>query len=137
MKILFWQPLVLVIINSWLEISPYQEALLARGIHHRHWGQIPDGRMGQAMGYAGAVGTMLMDEVAGICGRVEERFTGIRTNIGKLEMELLKAHDWSARAQDQIDRLETHVHQLEASRRAMRLEMDEMVNNMNSLLELN
>ena len=61
------------------------------------------------MGYTGAVGTMLMDEMAGICGRAEERFTGIRTDIGKLETELLKAQDWSARVQDQIDGLETHV----------------------------
>ena len=55
----------------------------------------------------------------------------------KLEMELLKACDWSARAQDQIDRLETHIHQLEASRRAMREDMDKMTRNMNGLLELN
>ena len=52
-------------------------------------------------------------------------------------MELLKACDWSARAQDQINRLETHIHQLDASRRAMREDMDEMMRNMNSLLELN
>ena len=122
---------------SWLEISPYQEALLARGVRRRHWGQAPDGRMEQAMGYAGAVGTMLMDEMAGICGRVEERFTGIQTDIGKLEMELLKAQDWSAKVQDQIDGLETHVHWLEASKRAMREDMDEMTRNMNGLLELN
>ena len=89
------------------------------------------------MGYTGAMGTMLMDEMAGICGRAEERFTGIRTDIGKLETELLKARDWSARAQDQIDGLETHVRQLEASRRAMREDMDEMMRNMNRLLELN
>ena len=43
------------------------------------------------MGYTGAVGTMLMDEMAGICERAEGRFTGIRTDIGKLETELLKA----------------------------------------------
>ena len=78
-----------------------------------------------------------VDEMAGICGRAEERFTGIWTDIGKLEMELLKARDWSARAQDQIDRLETHVCRLEASRRAMREDMDEMTQNMNGLLELN
>ena len=89
------------------------------------------------MGYTGAVGTMLMDEMAGICGRAEERFTGIQTDIGKLETELLKAWDWSARAQDQIDGLETHVHWLEASKRAMREDMDEMTRNMNGLLELN
>ena len=67
------------------------------------------------MGYSGAVGTMLMDEMVGICGRAEERFTGIRTDIGKLETELLKAWDWSARVQDQIDGLETHVRRLEVS----------------------
>ena len=89
------------------------------------------------MGYTGAVGTMLMDEMAGICGRAEERFTGIRTDIGKLETKLLKARDWPTRAQDQINGLETHVRQLEASRRAMREDMDEMMRNMNRLLELN
>ena len=89
------------------------------------------------MGYSGAVGTMLMDEMAGICGRAEERFTGIRTDIGKLETELLKARDWSQKAQDHIDGLETHVRRLEASRRAMREDMDEMTRNMNGLLELN
>ena len=35
---------------SQLEISPYQ-GLLVRGVHHWHWGQIPDGQMEQAMGY--------------------------------------------------------------------------------------
>ena len=89
------------------------------------------------MGYSSAMGTMLMDEMAGICGRAEERFTGIWTDVGKLETELLKAQDWSAKAQDQINGLETHVCQLEASRRAMREDMDEMMRNMNSLLELN
>ena len=122
---------------SRLEISPCQEALLVRGIRCWHWGQAPDGRMEQAMGYTGAIGTMLMDEMAGICGRAEERFTGIRMDIGKLETELLKAQDWSARAQDQINGLETHVRQLEASRRVMRDDMDEMTRNMNGLLELN
>ena len=110
---------------------------MARGVRRWHRGQAPDRGMEQAVGYTGAVGTMLMDEMAGICGRAEERFTSIRTDIGKLETELLKARDWSARAQDQIDGLETHVRQLEASRRAMREDMDEMTRNMNGLLELN
>ena len=122
---------------SWLEISPYQEALLGRGVRRRHRGQAPDRGMEQAMGYSGAIGTMLMDEMAGICERAEGRFTGIRTDIGKLETELLKARDWSQRAQDQIDGLETHVRRLEASQRAMREDMDEMTRNMNGLLELN
>ena len=63
---------------SQLEVSPYQEALLARGACHQHQGQIPDGQMEQVMGYTGAIGTMLMDEMAGVCGRAEERFTGIQ-----------------------------------------------------------
>ena len=109
---------------------------MARGVCHRHQGQIPDGQMEQAMGYTGAIGTMLMDEMAGVCGRVEERFTGIQTDIGKLETELLKAHDWSTRVQDQINGLEMLVCQLEGSQRMMRLEM-EMIRNMNGLLELN
>ena len=50
---------------SQLEISPYQEALLARGVRRWHWGQAPDGRMEQAMGYSGAIGTMVMDEMVG------------------------------------------------------------------------
>ena len=95
---------------SQLEISPYQEALLTRGVCCWHRGQAPDGQMEQVMGYTGAIGTMLMDEMMGICRRAEERFTSIRTDISKLEMELLKAHDWSTRAQDQINRLEMHVH---------------------------
>ena len=60
---------------SRLEISPYQEALLGRGVCCWHRGQAPDGRMEQAMGYTGAIGMMLMDEMAGICGQAEERFT--------------------------------------------------------------
>ena len=122
---------------SQLEISPYQEALLGRVIHHWHRGQVLDGQMEQAMGYTSAIGTILMDKMAGVCGRVEERFTSIWTDISKLETELLKACDWSARAQDQIDGLEMHVHWLEASKRAMREDMDEMMTNMNGLLELN
>ena len=110
---------------------------MGRGVHHQHRGQALDGQIEQAMGYTGAIGTMLMDEMVGICGRAEERFTRIWTDIGKLEMELLGAHDWSTRAQDQIDRLETHICWLEASRRAMREDMDKMMRNMNGLLELN
>ena len=110
---------------------------MGRGVRHWHQGQIPGGQIEQAMGYSSAIGTMLMDEIARICERAEGRFTGIRTDISKLETELLKACDWSARVQDQIDGLETHVCCLEASRWVMREDMDEMTRNMNGLLELN
>ena len=122
---------------SQLEISPYQEGLLVRGIHCWHRGQVPDGQIEQAMGYTSAVGTMLMDEIAGVCEQAKGRFTSIRTDIDKVETELEKACDWSSRAQNKIDSLETLVHWLEGSQRMMMLEMDEMIGNMNSLLELN
>ena len=53
-----------------LDVSPYQRALLSRGVDHRHHRQHPDRQMEQGMGYAGAVGMMLMDEMAGVCERV-------------------------------------------------------------------
>ena len=129
---------------SQLEISPYQEGLLARGVHCWHQGQVPDRQMEQAMGYAGAMGTMLMDKVARVCKQAKGRFTGIQTDISKVETELGKARDWSSQAQDEIDwswdeiaGLEVLVQRLEGSQRMMQLEMDEMIGNMNSLLELN
>ena len=122
---------------SRLEISPYQEGLLVRGVCCWHQGQVPNRWMEQAMGYAGAVGMMLMDKVAGVCEQAEGHFTGIWTDIGKVETELEKAREWSARVQDEIDGLEVLVWCLEGSRQMMRLEMDEMIGNMNSLLELN
>ena len=55
-----------------------------------------------------------------------------------------KAREWSGRAQDEINKawdeilsLEVLVQCLEGSQRMMRLEMDEMIGNMNGLLELN
>ena len=78
---------------SRLEISLYQEGLLAQGVHHQHWGQVPDRQMEQLMGYTGAVGTMLMDKIARVCERAEGRFTGIRTDLSKVETELGKACD--------------------------------------------
>ena len=88
---------------SQLEISLYQEGLLARGVHCQHQGQVPNGWMEQAMGYAGAMGTILMDEVARVCEQAKGRFTSIWTDISKVEMELGKAQDWSSQAQDEID----------------------------------
>ena len=120
-----------------LDTSPYQRELLARGLDRRARGERPDRRMEQGMGYSAAIGTVLMDELAGVCKRNEERFTGVRTNLGKVEEELGKARDWSTRVQEQVDALETNVRRLEASRRAMREEMRDLTNGMYLLVELN
>ena len=45
------------------------------------------------MGYTGAMGTMLMDEIAGVCEMAEGKFIIIRTDLGKVETEVGKAHD--------------------------------------------
>ena len=99
---------------SRLDTSPYQRELLARGLDCRARGERPDRRMEQGMGYSATIGTVLMDELAGVCERNEERFTRVRTDLGKVE-ELGKAHDWSTRVQEQVDALEMNVWRLEAS----------------------
>ena len=37
------------------------------------------------MGYSAAMGTIVMDELASLCERVEARFTGVHTNLGIVE----------------------------------------------------
>ena len=120
-----------------LDTSPYQRELLAHGLDRRARGERPDRRMEQGMGYSAAIGMVLMDELAGVCERNEERFTGVRTNLGKVEEELGKARNWLTCVQEQVDMLETNVRRLEASRRAMREEMRDLTNGMYLLVELN
>ena len=122
---------------AWLDTSPYQRELLACGLDRRARGERPDRRMEQGMGYSTAIGMVLMDELAGVCKRNEERFTGVCTDLGKVEEELGKAHDWSTRVQEQVDVLETNVRRLEASRRVMREEMRDLTQGMYLLVELN
>ena len=61
------------------------------------------------MGYTATVGTVLMDKLAGVCERNKERFTEVRTDLGKVEGEIIRACNWSSRVQDQVDRLDVHV----------------------------
>ena len=79
-----------------LDTSPYQRELLARGLNCWVRGEYPDRRMEQGMGYTRAIGTMLMDKLAGVCERNKERFTRVRTDLGKVEEEIGKACDWSS-----------------------------------------
>ena len=120
-----------------LDTSPYQRELLARGLDHRTRGEYPNRRMEQGMGYPAAIGMVLMDKLAGVCKRNKERFTGIQTNLGKVETEIGRAHDWSTQVQEEVDALGTNVRRLEASRRAMREEIRDLTNGMYLLVELN
>ena len=83
------------------------------------------------------MGTVLMDKMAGICKRSEERFTRVQTDLGKVDVELSSACNWLGDVQDVIDNLERKVGQLLVSGTAMREEMDWMRADMDSLLVLN
>ena len=79
-----------------LDTSPYQRELLERGLNCWVRGEYPDRRMEQGMGYTSSIGMMLMDKLVGVCERNKERFTRVRTNLGKVEEEIGKARDWSS-----------------------------------------
>ena len=83
-----------------LDTSPYQREPLMHGLNHRVRGEYPNRWMEQGMGYSATIGMALMDELAGVCKRNEERFTGVQMDLGKVEEEIGKAHDWSSRVQD-------------------------------------
>ena len=89
--------------------------------------------MEQSLGYAAAVGTVVMDELASTCERAEVRFTRVRTNLGILEndtailkdrvrllTERLEGYDHEFRRmrsnhiaiQDRVERLEVTVHEM-------------------------
>ena len=120
-----------------LDTSPYQRELLERGLNCQAQGEYSNRRMEQGMGYTSSVGMMLMDKLVGVCERNKERFTGVRTDLGKVEEEIEKACDCSSQVQDQVTALETNVWRLEASRRVMREEVADLMRGMYLLVELN
>ena len=122
-----------------LEVSPYQQAVLVRGLDHQHQHQIPDQRMEQSSGYTAAVGTLVMNKLASMCERVEARFTGVCTNLGIVKNDTAIIGDrvrtmggrldgmdvefWRMRAnwvaiQDKVDRLRATVHKMTLGARA-------------------
>ena len=85
------------------------------------------------MGYAAAMGTIVTDELASVCGRAEVRFTRVRTDLGIVEnntailkdrvrvlTDRLEGHDIEVRwmrsnqvvIQDRVERLEAMVHKM-------------------------
>ena len=72
-----------------LDIAPYQRALLERGVNHWHRSQVLDWKMEQLMGYTGAVGVMLMDELVGACERSKEHFMEVRIDLSRVECDVV------------------------------------------------
>ena len=89
------------------------------------------------MGYTGAMGTMIIDEMAGMAERSEERFTSVRTDLGVVEAEMVRARNWSRTTQDHVEGLDRHVRMLIASRMVMGNTIDQLRADMDGLLMLN
>ena len=111
---------------TWLEVSLYQRAVLARGLDHWHWHQIPDRRMEQLMGYSAAVGTLVMDELASTCERAEVRFTGVCTDLGIVENDTAIVQDRVRVLGDWMDGTDVELHQMRANRVAIQDEVDRL-----------
>ena len=104
---------------SWLEVSPYQRAVLARGLDHRHQHQILDWRMEQSMGYSAAMGTIVMDELASSCERVKARFTRVRTDLSIVENDTAIVWDQVRVISEQMDSMDVEICQMRANRVAI------------------
>jgi len=98
-----------------LETGPYQRALLRRGVTKKV--DVEDERvpvLQQAMEYAGAVGTMVMDEVAYIHERTE---AGMGTAMNGIEREVTRVEDRVSEHETLIEEVQGDVTNLIAGAR--------------------
>jgi len=68
---------------DWLEVGPYQKALLKRGLSKREEEEEALSDLRQAMEYSAAVGTMLVDDLASVNERVGNALDVQSDRIGK------------------------------------------------------
>lgn len=78
------------------------------------------------MGYSGAVGMMVLDEVAFLNERLENRIDWLSTDLTKVENKVKVGQVWSRGANELIDALEVEVGGLWAQNAMMRGSMDQM-----------
>jgi len=98
-----------------LQTGPYQRALLRRGVTKKV--DVEDERipvLQQAMEYAGAVGTMVMDEVAYVHERTE---TGMGTAMNGIEREVTRVEDRVSEHETLIEEVQGDVTNLIAGAR--------------------
>ena len=89
------------------------------------------------MGYSGAVGTMVLDEVASLNEWSESQMNTIVTDLGKLERDVDRGHDWSRECTESMRQIEVDIGGLMAQQVFMRGLMDRMWSEMDALLQLN
>jgi len=98
-----------------LDTGPYQRALLRRGVMKKV--DVEDERvpvLQQAMEYAGAVGTMVMDEVAYVHERTE---AGMGTAMNGIEREVTRVEDRVSEHETLIEEVQGDVTNLIAGAR--------------------
>jgi len=98
-----------------LQTGPYQRALLRRGVTKKV--DVEDERvpvLQQAMEYAGAVGTMVMDEVAYVHERTE---AGMGTAMNGIEREVTRVEDRVSEHETLIEEVQGDVTNLIAGAR--------------------
>jgi len=98
-----------------LDTGPYQRALLRRGVTKKV--DVEDERvpvLQQAMEYAGAVGTMVMDEVAYVHERTE---AGMGTAMNGIEREVTRVEDRVSEHETLIEEVQGDVTNLIAGAR--------------------
>ena len=96
------------------------------------------------MGYASTVGTMVLNEVAYVNKRSDQRMDAINTDLVRLERDVERGHDWSRRMTNEVLALERGQADLEreqmdmnVEQAFMRGEIDQMRQEMDGLLHLN
>ena len=89
------------------------------------------------MGYAGAIGAMVLDEVAATNERSDNRMDAIVTDLGKVERDIEKGHDWSKDVTETLRGMEVDIGGVTASQAFMRGEVTRLRTEMDALLHLN
>ena len=100
--------------------------MLARSLDHRHRHQVLDRGIEQSLGYAAAMGTIVMDELAPVCGRAEVRFTGVRTDLGIVENDIAIMRDQVRGFGEWLDGHDIEVRRMRSNRVAIQDEVDQL-----------
>ena len=89
------------------------------------------------MGYASAVGMMVMDELAYAQERVDEHLTGVRTDLGRVERHVEQGQAWLRDMVGWLNLTDDDVMNLRQLMVEQRTEVDQLRAEMDAILRLN